>query len=195
VYRSKYCKGRDRAVDRLRPRFHLFGYLVLDRFRQVAKARVDHRAQITSRGWKSNRTRRAASESSPKASLPSKYCHRFPGKIIMKNAAVTHPIIGNHFLGEKMRARPSASSTTPESRTTNSGAGIHGGTWARNSLAEKKCPNEAKRRNSPNAKRAIVLSTCLVLHDRVSTYRSFGSTVHNSNFGVFSKRTLVDSFQ
>lgn len=149
--------------------FILLGYLAADRFLQVAKARVDHRAQATSRGWKSNRTRRAASLSSPNASLPSKYCHRFPGKIMMKNAAVAHPIVGNHFFGENMRARPSASSMTPESRTTNSGAGIHGGTWARNSSAEKKCPNEAKRRNSPNAKRPMVVSTGTVLHHWVST--------------------------
>ena len=130
--------------------------------RQDVKAPVAQSAQIMSSGWKINRTSWAVSESSPKASLPSKYCHRFPGKITTKNAAVVHPMVGSHFFWEKMIAQPSTSSTTPESKTTSSGAGIHGGTWARNSLAERKCPSEAKIRKTPKAKRPTVVSTCTV---------------------------------
>ena len=123
-----------------------------------------HSAHTTSTGWKSKRTSRAVSESSPNASLPSKYCHKFPGKMMTKNAAVTQPTTGRHFRGEKMSKQPSTSSTTPETRTTNSGAGIHGGTWARNSSAEMKCPIEAKIKKAPSARRAIVVSTSSVLH-------------------------------
>ena len=81
-----------------------------------------------------------------------------------KNAAVTQPTIGRHFLGKMMSAQPSASSTPPETRTTSSGAGIHGGTWARNSSAEMKCPIEAKIKNAPRARRPIVLNTTTVSH-------------------------------
>lgn len=126
--------------------------------RHEVRAPVAHRAQITSSGWKSKRTSRARSESRPNASRPSMNCQRFPGKITRKNAAVIHPRSGRHFLGAAMSALPSTSSHTPEMNMTNSGAGIHDGTCARNSLVDTKCPSPAMIRNRPNPRRPMVAS-------------------------------------
>ena len=132
--------------------------------RHAVRAPVAHRAQITSSGWKSKRTSRATFESSPNASRPSTNCQMFPGKITTKNAAVTHPTSGRHLLGAARSALPSTSSHTPETKMTNSGAGIHGGTCARNSLVDTKCPSPATIKNIPNPRRPIAVSMYQVCH-------------------------------
>jgi len=79
--------------------------------------------------------KRAASVSNPKADVPVTNCETFPGKMITKKAATTQPTAGRQRAGAIIKAAPSTSSTTPETATTASGEGIHGGTWARKASA------------------------------------------------------------
>ena len=80
-----------------------------------------------------------------------------PGKMTMKNPATSQPTMGRQHTGVAMSAKPRMSSITPNIATTASGAGIHGGTWARNSSADAKCPIPAMRSTTPSPSRAIMV--------------------------------------